>query len=103
MRGAAPRGAVSTYNFPPGGEVAERVRSTEKSRPSLSARGFAALTVHAQVQCCFTSTETIRPVKDGEPRMATSTFTQLLGSYYYACQVERLSVFTINSSVPPQQ
>ena len=28
-----------------------------------------------QVQCCFTSTETIRTIRDGEPRTATSTFT----------------------------
>ena len=32
------------------------------------------------VPCCFTSTETIRLIKDGEPRTATSTFTQLLSS-----------------------
>ena len=32
------------------------------------------------VQCCFTSTETVRTVRDGEPRTATSTFTQLLSS-----------------------
>ena len=29
---------------------------------------------------CFTSTETIRTVRDGEPRTATSTFTLLLSS-----------------------
>ena len=29
---------------------------------------------------CFTSTETIRTVRDGEPKTATSTFTQLLSS-----------------------
>ena len=40
-----------------------------------------------QIQCCFTFTETIktttesiRTVRDGEPRTATSTFTQLLSS-----------------------
>ncbi len=33
-----------------------------------------------QVQCCFTSTETIRTIGDGEPRMATLIFTQLLSS-----------------------
>ena len=33
-----------------------------------------------QAQCCFTSTETIRTIRDGVPRMATSTFTQLLSS-----------------------
>ena len=33
------------------------------------------------VQRCFTSTETVRTVRDGEPtRTATSTFTQLLNS-----------------------
>ena len=31
-----------------------------------------------QIQCCFTFTETIGTSKDGEPRTATSTFTQLL-------------------------
>ena len=31
-------------------------------------------------QCCFTSTETIRTIRDGEPWTATSTFTQLLSS-----------------------
>ena len=30
--------------------------------------------------CCCTSTETIRLIRDGEPRTATSTFTQLLSS-----------------------
>ena len=33
-----------------------------------------------QVQCCLTSTETIRTIRDGDPRTATSTFTQLLSS-----------------------
>ena len=32
------------------------------------------------VQCRFTSTETIGIIRDGEPRTATSTFTQLLNS-----------------------
>ena len=32
------------------------------------------------VQCCFTFTETIRTVRDGEPRTSTSTVTQLLSS-----------------------
>ena len=37
----------------------------------------------AVLQCCFTSTETlqtIRPVRDREPRTASLTFTQLLSS-----------------------
>ena len=32
------------------------------------------------LKCCFTSTETMRTIRDGEPRAATSTFTQLLRS-----------------------
>ena len=32
--------------------------------------------VQVQVQCCLTSTESIRTVRDGEPRTATSTFTR---------------------------
>ena len=35
------------------------------------------------VQCRFTSTETVRTVRDGEPRTSTSTFTQLLTSMGY--------------------
>ena len=35
---------------------------------------------YVQVQCCFTSTETIR---NGKPRKATSTFTRLLSSERY--------------------
>ena len=33
-----------------------------------------------QVQRCFTSTEAVRIIMDGEPGTATSTFTQLLSS-----------------------
>ena len=32
------------------------------------------------VQCCFTSTETIRLSRDGEPRTTISTFTRLMSS-----------------------
>ena len=34
----------------------------------------------SSVQCCFTSTEIVMIVRDGEPRTATLTFTQLLSS-----------------------
>ena len=44
-------------------------------RPRLSHSSCSAW-----VQCCFTSTETVRTVRDGEPRTATSTFTQLPNS-----------------------
>ena len=33
--------------------------------------------VFSSVQCCFTSTETIRTIRDEDPRASTSTFTQL--------------------------
>ena len=32
------------------------------------------------IKCCFTSTETVRAIRDGEPRTSTSIFTQLLSS-----------------------
>ena len=38
------------------------------------------LVQHVQVQCCFTSTETVRTVRAGETRTATSDFTQPLNS-----------------------
>ena len=54
------------------------------------------------VQCCFTFTETtLRTIRRGEPRTATSTFTQLLnsdrgGAYIYIFFLSRffsLSLF----------
>ena len=45
-----------------------------------------------QVQCCFMSTETVRTIRDREPRTATSTFTQLLSSVILQCSsVDRCS------------
>ena len=38
-------------------------------------------------QCCFTSAETLRTVRDGEPRTSTSAFTQLLTSDPDDCSV----------------
>ena len=32
------------------------------------------------VQCCFASTETVRTIRDVDPRTSTSSFTQLLNS-----------------------
>ena len=31
-------------------------------------------------QCCFTSSETVRTIREGEPRTSTSTLTQILSS-----------------------
>ena len=49
------------------------------------------------VQCCFTSTETVRTVRDGEPRTSTSTFTQLLSTGAILVQVQ--SRFTSTETV----
>ena len=48
------------------------------------------------VQCCFTFTETIRKIRDGEPRTATSTFTQLLNSVPW---VQIQCCFTLTETV----
>ena len=50
------------------------------TNPSTAATGFGMLIGSVQVQCCLTSTETVRTIRDGEPRAATSTLTQLLSS-----------------------
>ena len=47
-----------------------------------------------QVQCCFTSTETIRTSMDAEPRTATSTFTHLLNSEIHTTSSDGHSTFT---------
>ena len=49
-------------------------------RPPRLSHSCWALTVCVHVQFYFTSTETVRTIRDGEPRTATSTFTQLLSS-----------------------
>ena len=41
---------------------------------------FSSLLLLLLLQCCSASTETERTIRDGEPRTATSTFTQLLNS-----------------------
>ena len=48
-------------------------------RPPRLSHSSCALN-NSSSQCCFTSTETVRTIRDGEPRTATSTFTQLLSS-----------------------
>ena len=42
--------------------------------------GKFIIAFQAPVQCCFMSTETVRTIRDGEPRMATSSFKQLPSS-----------------------
>ena len=48
-------------------------------RLSHSSRGLLAEQFKFR-RCCFTSTETVRTIKDGEPRTSTSTLTQPLSS-----------------------
>ena len=50
--------------------------------------------MQVQVQCCFTSTETTRTIRDGEPRTATLTFTQLLELCVEHMQVQVQCCFT---------
>ena len=47
---------------------------------SLFNHQYHCTSLHCSLQCRFTSTETISTVRDGEPRMDTSTFTHLLSS-----------------------
>ena len=42
--------------------------------------GKFIIAFQAPVQCCFMSTETVRTIRDGEPRTATSAFKQLPSS-----------------------
>ena len=57
---------------------------TQFPQPAPSAAHFELklldLSRRLLVQCCFTSTETIRCIRGWKPRTATSTFTQLLNS-----------------------
>ena len=50
------------------------------------------------VHCCFTSTETVRIIRDGGPKTSTSSFTQLLSSdmlfYPYTSSVRKLLTHT---------
>ena len=55
------------------------------------------------LKCCVTSTETIRTVRDGEPRTATSTFIQLLSSVrvgIQCCFTSTETLWTIRDGEP---
>ena len=51
---------------------------TESDRRPFSTEFRSSSAV--QDQCCFTSTETVKTIRDGEPRTATSAFSQLLST-----------------------
>ena len=50
---------------------------------TLSLEEIIHAETHSLAQCCFTATETVRIIRDGEPGTATTTFTQLLSSAPY--------------------
>ena len=53
----------------------------QESQETSTFMGPAPVTIDTMdpfVQCCFTSTETVPTLRDGEPRTATSTSTRLL-------------------------
>ena len=52
----------------------------QSSSTDLQSKTHNTVWVNSFVQCCFTSTETVPTIRDGEPRTPTSTFTQLLSS-----------------------
>ena len=55
-------------------------RAHIRARAHTHTHTCAHCTRKSFVHCCFASTETTRLIRDGEPRTATSTFTQLLSS-----------------------
>ena len=55
-------------------------KSSERRTPCQTATSDLSHTQHVFFTCCFTSTETVRTVRDREPRTSTSTFTQRLSS-----------------------
>ena len=67
-------------------EVEERIHVVTLTRTVGRRHSVVTHTSISFFQCCFTSTETIRPIRDGEPRTPASTFTQLLNSDVQCCR-----------------
>ena len=61
---------------------------SENSKVSAKAALVSLRTLHHSVQCCFTSTEAVGIVRDGEPSTSTSTFSQLLSSEFRNIKVK---------------
>ena len=64
-------------------EVEERMHVVTLTRTVGRRHSVVMHTYISFFQCCFTS---IRPIRDGEPRTAASTFTQLLSSDVQCCR-----------------
>ena len=62
-----------------GGGIKEELRRKRGGCEERGTRG-GWRGCYVQVQSCFMSTETVSAIRDGKPRTATSTFTQLLSS-----------------------
>ena len=65
------------------GETRQSMSEFTLGRHALAVWQSDSASPVVQIQCCFTSTETIRSNRDGEPRTATSSFTQVLSSESY--------------------
>ena len=52
------------------------------------------------LSCCFTSTETIKLIRDGEPRTSTSTYTQLPSSDVQCCFTSTKNIKLIRDGEP---
>ena len=50
----------------------------QSSSTDLQSKTHNTVWVNSFVQCCFTSTETVPTIRDGEPRTPTSTFTRTI-------------------------
>ena len=58
------------------------IAKSDNSKVSAKAALVSLRTLHYSVQCCFTSTEAVGIVRDGDPSTSTSTFSQLLSSEF---------------------
>ena len=94
-----------SVNFPPSLPPPPPAPHSNPPLPYCCKRQTQGVTqVIISVQCCFTSTETMRLITDGEPRTAftftfTFTFTQLLSSVSSASHLQAKGLYKVN--LPP--
>ena len=72
---------------------------SDNSKVSAKAALVTLRTLHHSVQFCFTSTEAVGTVRDGESRTATSTFTQLRNSVAWRAGEDYIITINTHSSV----
>ena len=83
LSGPEPRTATSTFTHLLNSDPLLAAVASDDDMGLNVLRGRADILGSGQffpfpVHCCFTSTETIRTIKDWEPRTATSTLSQFL-------------------------